>query len=105
MHESAMAQLPYYICAVAALGSALRLSLGIVGGVRPKRHLFGAGAFVLLGVGFTLLSITAGPAPLVRRGDVALLVRWLFLLGGLAWLGWLGSDLRRSVHVGRDKVT
>lgn len=102
MHDGALAQLPYYVCSLAALGGALRLLFGIGRGARPHRHLWGAGAFFLLGVGFALLAITAGPAPMVGRGKIALIVRWLFLGGGLLWLGWLGSDLRWSVRLGRD---
>lgn len=101
MHNGALAQLPYYICTLAALGGSLRLFLGIRRGARPRRHLWGAGAFFLLGVGFALLAITAGPAPVVSRGEITLVVRWLFLGGGLLWLGWLGSDFRWSVRLGR----
>ena len=85
MLDWALPMLAYYVCAVAFLGSAIDIA-GEIGRVRPRRHLWRGGAFLMLAVVFTLLAISAGPAPVLRRTDVIVAARALCLLAGSALL-------------------
>lgn len=85
MLDWALPMLAYYVCAVAFLGSAIDIA-GEIGRVRPRRHLWRVGAFLVLAAVFTLLAISAGPAPVLRRTDVIVTARALCLLAGSALL-------------------
>ena len=102
MLDWALPMLAYYVCAVAFLGSAIDIA-GEIGRVRPRRHIWRVGAFLLLAVVFTLLAISAGPAPALKRSDVIIVARALCLLAGsallfelsLKWFAALRNHLRR----------
>ena len=85
MLDWALPMLTYYVCAVAFLGSAIDIA-GEIGRVRPRRHLWRGGAFLVLAAVFTLLAISAGPAPVLRRTDVIVTARALCLVAGSALL-------------------
>ena len=85
MLDWALPMLAYYVCAVAFLGSAIDIA-GEIGRIRPRRHFWRVGAFLVLAVVFTLLAISAGPAPILRRTDVIVTARALCLLAGSALL-------------------
>jgi hypothetical protein len=107
MLEWALPMLAYYVCAVAFLGSAIDIA-GEIGRVRPRRHLWRAGAFLVLAAVFTLLAISAGPAPVLRRTDVIVTVRALCLVAGSALLFELSlkwfAVLRRMLRNGKDST-
>ena len=102
MLDWALPMLAYYVCAVAFLGLAIDIA-GEIGRVRPRRHLWRGGAFLVLAAVFTLLAISAGPAPALRRNDVIIVARALCLLAGsallfelsLKWFAALRNHLRR----------
>ena len=107
MLEWALPMLAYYVCAVAFLGSAIDI-LDEIGRVRPCRHLWRVGAFLVLAAVFTLLAISAGPAPILRRTDVIVTARALCLVAGSALLFELNlkwfAVLRRLWRVARDST-
>ena len=85
MLDWALPMLAYYVCAVAFLGSAIDIA-GEIGRVRPRRHLWRGGAFLVLTAVFTMLAIRAGPATILRRTDVIVTARALCLVAGSALL-------------------
>jgi hypothetical protein len=96
-----MAQIPYYLCALAALASSVRLLVGVVQRRQPRRAVVGVAASLVLAVAFALLTITAGPAPIVLRADALGAIRWLFAVGGGLWLLWVLLDMSRGVRIRR----
>ena len=82
---------PYALLSVAAASTAVLLVVGVVLKVRSRHMLVGAAAFTLLAVWFAMIGITAGPAPAIRRADVADGLRWLALVASVLWLAWLAG--------------
>lgn len=107
MLDWALPMLAYYVCAVAFLGSAIDIA-GEIGRIRTRRHFWRVGAFLLLAVVFTLLAISAGPAPVLKRADVIIADRALCLLAGSALLFELSlkwfAALRVHVRRRRDST-
>ncbi len=101
MHVGQMAMLPYVICTLASLGTSVIFVLAFAGRLRPWSILVGALTFLLLSVGFALIAISAGPDPAFQRGAAADAIRWLFLVGGVAWVTWLVLFVAGMVHVRR----
>lgn len=101
IHDGPLAQIPYYLCALAALASGMRLAVGIVRRTHPRRSIVGVLASLLLGVAFGLLCITAGHNPIILRADAVDEIHWLFLLGGGLWLLWVLLDATRGVRIRR----
>ncbi len=99
MHVGQMAMLPYVICTLASLGTAVIFVLAFVGRLRPWTILVGALAFLLLSVGFSLIAISAGPDPAFHRVVAADAIRWLFLAGGAIWIAWLVLFVAGMVRV------
>lgn len=99
IHDGPMAQIPYYLCSLAALASAVRLGVGIVQRRQPRRAVIGVLASLVLALAFALLTITAGPAPIVLRAEALGAIRWLFALGGGMWLLWVLLDMSRGVRI------
>ena len=62
MLDWALPMLAYYVCAVAFLGSAIDIA-GEIGRVRPRRHLWRVGAFLVLAAVFTLLQSAQARPP------------------------------------------
>lgn len=89
MHAGALAQIPYYVCTLAAMLTAVMYAMAILRGRRPRWFWLGVAAFWLMGAGFFVLALTAGPAPVVLRGSVTEPIRCVFLAGGGLWLCWL----------------
>jgi hypothetical protein len=94
-----MAQIPYYMCALAALASAARLGVGIVYRRQPRMAIVGLVASLVLSLAFALLCITAGPAPVIMRAEALDEIRWLFTGGGSLWLLWVLLDMGKGVRI------
>lgn len=47
---------------------------------------------------FALLAISAGPAPMLKRADIASMVRWAELIGGVLIAVWLVFWIRRGLQ-------
>jgi hypothetical protein len=90
---------PYALLSVAAASTAILFAMTVVVKVRPRHMLIGAAAMALLAVWFAALAITAGPAPAIRRADVAAGLRWLALALSLLWLVWLLWYARTMVRL------
>ena len=100
MLDWALPMLAYYVCAVAFLGSAIDIA-GEIGRIRPRRHLWRVAAFALLSMVYMLTAISAGPAPVVQRAEITIIIRWLCLLAGAMLLlelalKWRQITLRRG---------
>ena len=92
---------PYALLSVAAATTAVLFAVAVGIGVRGKHMLIGAAAMGLLSLWFAGIAITAGPAPVVKRGDVADLLRWLALCASLLWLVWLAAYAFGLVRIER----
>lgn len=95
-----MASLPYALLAVGGLIAAVLVAL-IESAGRRRSHVFlGIGIVVLLSLWFGMLTVSAGPTPIVRRGDLATVMRVLAALIAALLFGWLALYLKRRVHIG-----
>lgn len=101
MWESLLAQLPYYVCSLAAFLAAIFCIVAVRKRLRPWWWLVGAAAFVALGVAFFLIAATAIPGGHLPRAAVAAQIRWLYLIGGVLWCALLLLLARASVRVKR----
>lgn len=90
-HEDLIAVAPYAMLSVAAASTAVLFAVAVGLGVRQRHMLIGATAMALLALWFAALAITSGPAPMVRRGDLADGLRWLALTTAVIWLAWLAA--------------
>lgn len=91
--------MPYYVCAVAAFGTAAMCIVAAAKRLRPPWVLLLAFGFLLLGAAFFLIAATAAPGGHVMRTQVSTLIRSLCLLGGLFWIAWLLLFARSVVRV------
>lgn len=92
---------PYALLSVAAMTTAIVFGFAVGLRLRSWHMLFGSVAMALLSLWFAGIAITAGPAPVVRRGDVADLLRWLALCASLLWVIWLTAYAFRLVKIER----
>lgn len=89
MHEGLLAIAPYALLSVASVTTGVLFVAAVVARIRARLMLVGAAAFLLLGIWFACIAVTAGPAPVVRRGELAEFMRWLAVLVAAVWLLWL----------------
>lgn len=92
---------PYALLSVAAATTAVLFAVAVGIGVRGKHMLIGSAAMGLLSLWFAALAITSGPAPMVRRGDLADGLRWLALTTAVIWLAWLAAYTTAMVSLRR----
>lgn len=95
--------IPYYVCTVAALGSAGMCMLAAWKRLRPPWLLLLAAGFLLLGFAFFLIAATAAPGGHVTRPQVGDAIRGLCLMGGLLWIAWLLLFTRSVVRVEKKR--
>ena len=101
--DTLLLALPYYICTVAALGSAAMCGVAAWRRVRPPWILLLAGGFLLLGAAFFLIAATAAPGGHVTRAQVGEPIRLLSLAGGLLWIAWLVMFTHSVVRVEKKR--
>ena len=89
VHASVLASAPYALLSVAALATAVLFAVAVLLRLRRVHMLIGVAAFALLAIWFGLLSISAGPSPMLVRGQVADMLRWLAVAVAVVWFGWL----------------
>ena len=92
---------PYALLSTAAAATAVLFAVAVGLGVRQRHMLLGTMAMTLLALWFAGIAITAGPAPVVRRTDVASALRWLALIASLLWLLWLATYAAAMVKLRR----
>lgn len=97
-------QLPYFLCSLAAFGTALFCAVIVRKRLRPRWWVLGVGAYAALGLGFFLLAATSTNGGYLPRSAVALPIRWAFLLAGVLWCALLLLIARSSVRVTRTPV-
>jgi hypothetical protein len=102
-HEDLLAMAPYALLSVASMSTAVLFGAAVALRLRRWVMLPGAAAMAMLAVWFGLLAMTSGPAPLLRRGEVADLLRWLALATASVWAGWLVLYARSLVRVERRR--
>jgi len=100
-HEDLIAVAPYAMLSVAAASTAVLFSVVVSLHVRQRHMLLGATAMALLSLWFAALAITSGPAPMVRRGELADGLRWLALATALIWIAWLATYTSAMVSLRR----
>lgn len=100
-HQDLLAMAPYALLSVAAMLTAALFGLAVALRLRRWVMLPGAVAMAMLAVWFAVLAMTSGPAPLLRRGEVADPLRWLALSTAAVWVGWLVLYARSLVRVER----
>ena len=92
---------PYALLSVAAMATAVLFAVAVGICVRGRHTLVGAAAMALLALWFAALAITSGPAPMVRRGDLADGLRWLALITSVLWLLWIVGYTKTMVNLRR----
>ena len=92
---------PYALLSVAAMATAVLFAVAVWIGVRGRHMLVGSAAMGLLSLWFAALAITSGPAPMVRRGDLADGLRWLALITSVLWLLWIFGYTKTMVNLRR----
>jgi len=97
------------VCALTAFAAALLFFFSWRIGVRPWYVLVAVLGWLCWTIYFALLAITAGPAPMITRGDIVPMVRVAELLGGIliaVWLGfWLHGIRDCTVNSSDDKAS
>lgn len=102
MHDDLLAIAPYALLSIAAMVTGVLFCFAVALHIRPMSMLIGAATFVMLGVWFGGIAVTAGPAPVVQRGQVADLLRWFAALIAAVWLLWLVSYTWSLIHIRRS---
>ena len=96
-----LAVAPYALLSSAAAATAVLFAIAVGLRVRQRHMLLGTAAMALLALWFAGIAITAGPAPVLKRGDVAEGLRWLALVASLLWLVWLTTYAAAMVKLRR----
>ncbi len=94
MHSSMLAFEAPLVCAMVTFAAALLFFFAWRIGARPWYVLVAVFGWLSWTIYFALLAITAGPAPMLERGDIVAMVRWAELIGGVLIAVWLGFWLR-----------
>ena len=102
MHPGQLAILPYMVLTIAALATAVMLTVATYLNIRPWFSLVGAAGFTIMAVGFALIAITAGDNPVLLRRNVAEPIRIIMLVGGIVWCAWLVLFAASLIHVSRE---
>lgn len=99
-----LTQLPYFLCSLAAFGSAAFCAVMVRKRLRPRWWVLGVGAYAALGVGFFLLAATSSTGGYLPRSAVATPIRYAYLVGGALWCALLMLIARGAVHVERGQT-
>jgi hypothetical protein len=91
MHDGVMAMAPYALLSVASAATSVLFAVAVVLRLRRLHMLIGSAAMALLALWFAGLAVTAGPAPVLVRGQAADLLRWLAAIIAALWFIWLAS--------------
>lgn len=85
------------LCALTSLTAACLFFYAWRIGTRPWWILVGVGGWLCWSLYFSLLAISAGPAPKLDRGDFATVVRWSEIAGALLLFSWLALWARDGI--------
>lgn len=99
-----LTQLPYFLCSLAAFGSAAFCTVMVRKRLRPRWWILGVGAYAALGVGFFLLAATSSTGGYFPRSAVATPIRYAYLVGGALWCALLILVARSAVYVERGQA-
>lgn len=98
MHSSMLAYEAPLVCSLASFAAAMLFFLSWRIGTRPWWVLVAVGGWLCWTIYFALLAITAGPAPMITREQIQLMVR-IAELGGGALIGiWLVFWARQGIR-------
>lgn len=86
------------VCSLASFAAAMLFLLSWRIGARPWWILVAVGGWLSWTIYFALLAITAGPAPMIARGDIVPMVRVAELFGGLLIGVWLVFWVRQGIR-------
>ena len=95
MRSSSLAFEAPFVCSLVCFAAAILFVHAWRVQVHAWRIVLAALGWLCWTLYFALLAITAGPAPMLERGEVALAARWAELGGGLLLGGWLLLWMRR----------
>lgn len=101
MSDGPLITLPYAWLTINALFTAALFAIAVSKGLRRRFMLIGALTMAILAVWFALLAITAGPTPIIKRGDIADALRLLAAVAGLVWSTWLLLYARSLIVIER----
>jgi len=98
------------VCALTCFAAALLFAYSWAIQARPPYVLVGVAGWLAWTIYFSLLAISAGPAPMIKRGDMVDMVRAAELLGGLLLAVWLMCWVRFGIrlptaHTPNDKAS
>lgn len=93
-----------FVCALTCFAAACLFSYAWRIGARPWYVLVAVAGWLSWTVYFALLTITAGPAPVMARGDLVPTVRLAELAGGLLIAAWLVFWIGFGVKPPREDV-
>ena len=99
VHASALAFEAPLLCAMVTFAAAILFFYAWRIGMRPWYVLVAVGGWLAWTVYFGALAVTAGPAPRVSRAELALMVRWAELIGGVLLAVWLVFWIRFGTQV------
>ena len=99
MHQSMLAYEAPLVCALTSFAAALLFAYSWAIRARPPYVLVGAAGWLSWTIYFSLLAISAGPAPMLARGDMVAMVRASEMLGGLLLAVWLVCWVRFGIRL------
>ena len=102
MDAPALMILPYVWLTINGLLTAGMFALAVTKRIRRPFMLFGAATMATLAIWFALIAISAGPTPVVKRGDVADLLRVIAAVAGPTWSLWLLLYARSLIVIDRS---
>ena len=92
------------VCALTSFAAALLFVYSWAIKARPAYVLVGAAGWLSWTIYFSLLAISAGPAPMIARGDMVGMVRASEMLGGLLLAVWLVCWVRFGVRLSKLEI-
>lgn len=99
MHQSMLAYEAPLVCALTSFAAATLFLYAWRIRARGWYALIAVAGWLCWTVYFSLLAISAGPAPMLKRGEMVEMVRVAELLGGLLLAVWLVAWVRFGVRL------
>jgi len=99
MHSSMLAYEASLVCALTSFAAAILFVYAWVIKARPWYILVAVAGWLSWTIYFSLLAITAGPAPMLERSEIVDMVRTSEMLGGLLLAGWLVCWVRFGIRL------
>lgn len=101
MEIPALMIVPYVWLTINSLLTAAMFAFAVSKRIRRPFMLVGAATMATLAIWFALIAISAGPMPIVKRGEIADVLRLIAVIAGPTWSLWLLLYARSLIVIER----